>query len=135
MRLADQEFELLPGPEGFKRRRFYRDAAWMDVPSHFTVEPVDAQRPPHRRLLRLNAGSNDKRRDDDDFFVRRFRAIQWTYDCASLTDCTSANNFQEEALVELRNARTPGKSKTAHPRARDTATLRLRWSPAPQRPV
>src|SRR5690606_25316252 len=42
VRLADQEFELLPGPEGFKRRRFYRDAAWMDVPSFFSVEPVDA---------------------------------------------------------------------------------------------
>ncbi len=30
---VEQEFELLAGPEGYKRRRFYRDAAWMDVPS------------------------------------------------------------------------------------------------------
>jgi hypothetical protein len=43
VRMVDQEFDLLQGPEGFKRRRFYRDAAWMDVPSFFTVEPVDAR--------------------------------------------------------------------------------------------
>jgi hypothetical protein len=133
VKLAEQEFELLPGPEGYKRRRFYRDAAWMDVPSHFTVEPVDAQGRPTGPSIRLEAGSNHKRRDDDDFFVRRFRAIQWAYDCASPTDCGSANNFLEEALVELRYARTPCKSKTLTLNSR-TAALRLRWSLRPSAP-
>lgn len=133
VRLADADFELLPGAEGYKRRRFYRDAAWMDVPSFFTVEPVDAQGRPTGDAIRLNAGSNTKRRDDDDFFVRRFRAIQWTYDCVALQDCTGADNFLEEALVELRYARTPGKGKTLtlHP---NTAALRLRWSLRPSAP-
>jgi hypothetical protein len=130
VRLAEQEFELLAGPEGFKRRRFYRNAAWMDVPSFFWVEQVDAQGRITAAPLVLNAGANDKRREDDDFFVRRFRALQWTYDCTSATDCAGANNFMEEALVELRHARTPCKDKllNLHPR---TTALRLRWSLRP----
>jgi hypothetical protein len=130
VRKVDEEFELTPGTEGYKRRRFYRDAAWMDVPSSFTVEPVDAQGRPTGGPINLNVGSNDKSRDDDDFFVRRFRAIQWTYDCVALHDCTGANNFLEEALVELRYARTPGKNKTLTLRP-NTAALRVRWSLRP----
>jgi len=133
VRMVEQEFELLPGPEGFKRRRFYRDAAWMDVPSSFTVEPVDA----HGRLagepVVLSAGSNDRRRDSDDFFVRRFRAIQWTYDCVAVGNCAGANNFSEEALVELRHARTQAKSKLLRLRPNAVA-LRLRWSLRPSAP-
>jgi hypothetical protein len=133
LRQVDQEFELAPGPEGFKRRRFYRDAAWMDVPSTFTVEQVDAQGRTLGRALELNAGSNSKRREDDDFFIRRFRAIQWTHDCVALDNCTGANNFMEEALVELRHARTPCKEKqlTLDPR---TKAIRLRWSLRPSAP-
>jgi predicted CXXCH cytochrome family protein len=133
VKLAEQEFELLPGPEGYKRRRFYRDAAWMDVPSHFTVEPVDAQGRLTGRPVRLEAGGNKKRRDDDDFFVRRFRALQWTYDCATAEDCSTATNFMEEALLELRHARTPCKSKTLTLSPR-TVKLRLRWSLRPSAP-
>ena len=40
--LADQEFVLLANPDGtFTRRRFYRDAAWMNAPSTFTLEQRD----------------------------------------------------------------------------------------------
>lgn len=133
VRLAEQEFELLKGPEGFKRRRFYRDAAWMDVPSSFIVEPVDARGRPTGEPIRLSAGSNDQRRDSDDFFVRRFRAIQWTNDCVAVGNCAGANSFTEEALVELRYARTAAKSKTLtiHP---NTTELRLRWSLRPSAP-
>ncbi|HLL00571.1 MAG TPA: cytochrome c3 family protein [Myxococcaceae bacterium] len=133
VKLAEQEFEVLPGPEGYKRRRFYRDAAWMDVPSHFTVQPVDAEGNPTGRAIRLEAGSNKHRRNDDDFFVRRFRAIQWTYDCASHADCSTATNFMEEALVELRYARTPCKSKTLT-LSPQTAKLLVRWSLRPSAP-
>jgi hypothetical protein len=133
VKLAEQESELLPGPEGYKRRRFFRDAAWMDVPSFFSVQPVDANGNPTGGAVRLEAGSNKRRRDDDDFFVRRFRAIQWTYDCASLEDCSTASNFLEEALVELRYARTPGKSKTLTLRP-NTAKLIVRWSLRPSAP-
>jgi hypothetical protein len=133
LRLAEQEFELLPGPEGFKRRRFYRGAAWMDVPSIFIVEQVDAHGRTIGRPLYLNTGSNHTRREDDDFFVRRFRAIQWTYDCAAIDNCAGANNFMEEALVELRYARTPCKDKQLALDPRTTA-LRLRWSLRPSAP-
>ncbi|WP_224248610.1 cytochrome c3 family protein [Hyalangium gracile] len=133
LRLAEESFELLAGPDGYKRRRFYRDAAWMDVPSYFMVEQVDARGHLVALPIILNAGSNDKRREDDDFFVRRFRAIQWTYGCVSESSCVGASNFLQEALVELRNARTPCKSKnfTLHP---STKALRLRWSLRPVAP-
>ncbi|WP_157231825.1 cytochrome C [Hyalangium minutum] len=133
VRQVDEEFELSPGPEGYKRRRFYRNALWMDLPSIFIVEQVDAQGRTLGRPLELNAGANDQRRDDDDFFVRRFRAIQWTYDCRSLESCAGANNFMEEALVELRNARTPCKEKLLKLDSR-TKALRLRWSLRPSAP-
>ncbi|MFL5345274.1 MAG: cytochrome C [Hyalangium sp.] len=131
--LAEQAFELLAGPDGYHRRRFYRDAAWMRVPSFFLVEQVDGNGNILAAPVVLNAGSDDKRRDDDDFFVRRFRAIQWTYGCPTVTDCTGSTSFMEEALVELRNARTPCKSKilTLDPR---TKALRLRWSLRPVAP-
>ena len=42
------------------------------------------------------------RTNNDSFFTRRLRAIQWTNNCASATDCSTATSFMEEALVELR---------------------------------
>jgi hypothetical protein len=133
VKLAEESFELLAGPDGYKRRRFYRDAAWMDVPSYFMVEQVDARGHLTALPVILNAGSNDRRRDDDDFFVRRFRAIQWTYGCVALGNCTGATSFQEEGLVELRNARTPCKNKVFTLNSR-TKALRLRWSLRPVAP-
>jgi hypothetical protein len=133
VKMVEQEPVLLEGPEGYSRRRFYREAAWMDVPSFFTVEPVDSHGQLTSAPIRLNAGSNDKRRDDDDFFVRRFRAIQWTNDCVSPTNCDGATHFLEEALVELRDSRTPGKSKTIT-LSPCTSALRVRWSLRPSAP-
>ncbi|ADO70621.1 cytochrome c [Stigmatella aurantiaca] len=132
VKLADESFDLLAGEDGFKRRRFYRDAAWMDVPSAFTVEPVDAQGRLTGLPILLFTGSND-RKDSDDFFVRRFRAIQWTYGCRTSTDCTGSNSFLEEGLLELRNARTPAKNKTITLNSQ-TKALRLRWTLRPFSP-
>src|SRR6185503_7774532 len=44
------------------------------------------------------------------------------------SDCAGASSFQEEALVELRNARTPGPVFTLAP---STAALEVRWSLKP----
>ncbi|MFP2900633.1 cytochrome C [Corallococcus sp. 4LFB] len=135
VRLADQEFVGLSNADGtYTRRRFYRDAAWMKATSLFTVEPVDA----HGRLtgapVLLNIGSDDTRRTErDDFFIRRMRAIQWTRDCRSLTDCTGARAYEEEALVELRNAYDHAKKQTLTFTSR-TVGLRLRWSLRPFAP-
>ncbi|MDC0710913.1 cytochrome C [Stigmatella sp. ncwal1] len=127
---VEQEFELLGSEEGYKRRRFYRNAAWMNLPSSFFVEPVDEYGRLTGLPILLNAGQNDKRQDTDDFFVRRFRAIQWTYDCPALQNCAGASNYLEEALLELRNARTQAKQKTLTLNSR-TKALRLRWTLRP----
>jgi hypothetical protein len=134
LRKVDEEPVLLGGPGAFTRRNFYRDAAWMDVPSFFTVEPVDSSGRPTGAAVKLNAGSNSKRRGNkDDFFVRRFRAIQHFFDCASPTDCSTARNIQEEALVELRNAYNHAQAQTLT-FSPATAGLRLRWSLRPSAP-
>lgn len=133
VRLADEETALLPGPTGYIHRRFYRSAAWMEVPSFFTVEPVDAQGRLTALPVVLRAGGDDKRRDSDDFFIRRFRAIHTTSDCISPSDCTGAHLFQEEALVELRNARTEAKAQT-FTFTPNTVALRLRWNLSPVAP-
>jgi hypothetical protein len=132
VRVADQESTGLGAP--FTRRRFYRDAAWMDVPSFFTVEPVDQ----HGRLtgapVLVNAGSEYTRRtESDDFFVRRFRAIQTATNCATRTDCSGSTSFEEEALVELRNAYDHAKAHTLTFQP-NTRALRLRWSLRPFAP-
>ncbi|MCY1017249.1 cytochrome C [Pyxidicoccus sp. MSG2] len=132
VRVADQESTGLGAP--FTRRRFYRGAAWMDVPSFFTVEPVDQ----HGRLtgapVLVNAGSEYTRRtESDDFFVRRFRAIQTATGCATRTDCSGSTSFEEEALVELRNAYDHARAHTLTFQP-NTRALRLRWSLRPFAP-
>ncbi|WP_223646501.1 cytochrome C [Corallococcus sp. EGB] len=135
VRLADQEFVGLANADGtFTRRRFYRDAAWMKAPSLFTVEPVDALGLLTGAPVLLNIGTDDTRRTEtDDFFIRRMRAIQWTRDCRSLTDCDGARAYEEEALVELRNAYAHAKKQTLTFNSR-TVGLRLRWSLRPFAP-
>jgi len=120
--LEDQSFVNLPNPDGtFVRRRMYRDARWMENPSIFFVEQLDA-----RGVLRgvpviVDTGLSQLRTDIDSFFTRRMRAIQWTNDCASKTDCSHAHSFMEEALVELRYANGPNPGFQM-----DSATTQLR---------
>lgn len=134
LRKADEEPVLLGSPGAYTVRRFYRDAAWMDVPSFFTVEPVDSRGRLTGAPVVLNVGSERKRRTEkDDFFIRRFRAIQSLLDCATPTNCSGARNIQEEALVELRNAYDHAKAQTLTFQPSTTA-LRLRWSLRPAAP-
>lgn len=125
-KLADQEFVLLANANGtFTRRRFYREAKWMEQDSDVTVQPLDAAGAPVGPRMTYQAGKESKRKDSDDFFDRRFRAIQWTYDCPTAKDCTGAHSFEEEALVELRYAMHPERTFELSPR---TASLEVRWS-------
>jgi len=129
---ADQEFVLSQNPDGtFTRRRFFRHARWMDRASRFTVEQIDAAGHAVAEPVTVRTGVEDQRRTSDDFFDRRFRAIQWTYDCASTTDCSGAQSFQEEALVELRYAMHPEQTFRIR---RSTAALRVTWSLRPHSP-
>jgi hypothetical protein len=124
--LADQEFVLLPNANGtYTRRRFYRDASWMDKRSNVTVQARDAAGAPLGSPMTFEAGANSERRPSDDFFDRRFRAIQWTYDCPTASNCSGAHAFAEEALVELRNAMHPERTFVLSPLA---ASLEVSWS-------
>jgi hypothetical protein len=124
--LDDQEFVLLSNADGtFTRRRFYRDALWMALPNWFVLEQVDANGSRVGELIVASAGVDAFRHSTDGFFDRRYRAIQWTYDCPSPTDCTGATSFQEEALVELRYGMHAGNTFQLH---NNTVAMRLHWS-------
>jgi hypothetical protein len=117
----EQEFVLLPNADGtFTRRTFFRGADWMNDRSTFRLEQVDRIGRTIGSTIVVEA-----------FFTSRFRAVQWTRDCRTATDCTGAKAFEEEALVELRNAMHPEQTFTIEP---GTTALRLHWSLRPGRP-
>lgn len=125
----EEEFVLLANPDNtFTRRAFFSGATWMAVRSTFRLEQVDGRGRPSGKALVFDAGSDHDRRPGDDFFVRRLRAIQWTRDCASSSDCSGATQFEEEALVELRHATQPGRTFKIE---EQTRALRLHWSLRP----
>jgi hypothetical protein len=127
--MADQSAEDTPGPDGtYTNRRFYRHAAWMDKKSSFTVLQVDGSGHPTATPTVVSAGADDKQRDADGFFVRRMRAIQWTFGCSSRSNCAGSHAFQEEALVELRDSLHPEATFKIEP---TTAALRVVWSQNP----
>jgi hypothetical protein len=123
---VDREPVLLANPDGtFRRRRFFRGAAWMTADSAFTLEQLDARGTPLGAPLVVDTGRAFAPQASDGFFDRRIRAIQWTNDCRSPTDCTGAKAFEEEALVELRTALRPDHVFRI---AASTAALRLTWT-------
>lgn len=127
----DQELILLPNPDGtFQRRRFFRDAAWMNTDSAFALQQLDARGDAIGPPLYTSAGLEHARGAYDGFFDRRFRAIQWTRDCRSTTNCDGAKLYEEEALVELRYAMRPDRTFALAPRA---AALKLTWLTQPAR--
>ncbi|WP_394830918.1 cytochrome c3 family protein [Pendulispora rubella] len=109
----------------YTNRRFFRNARWMNERSFLILEQLDGRGRPTSAPLIYDAGIDRDRRDTDDFFVRRTRGIQWTFDCKTRTDCTGAKKFREEALVELRNAMHP--DRTFYISAA-TTQFRLTWS-------
>jgi hypothetical protein len=128
----EQEFVLLANPDGtFRRRRFFRDAAWMLGNSEFSLEQIDHRGRRIGNVLSVETGVDHERRSSDGFFDRRFRAIQWTNDCRSERDCTGAVSYEEEALVELRYGERPDRTFTI---AAQATALRLSWSLRPGRP-
>jgi hypothetical protein len=121
-RRVDESFVSVPNADGtFTRRRMFREARWMNEPSRFVIEQLDAADHRLGRPLVVDTGHEFRRSATDSFFVRRLRAIQWTNNCMSRSDCTGATSFMEEALVELRYASHPSPSV-----ALDAATTRLR---------
>jgi hypothetical protein len=122
----EQEFQLLPNPQGkFTRSRFYTGAKWMKKRSKFTVSQIDANGVVTDSPIVVRAGKDGNLNATDDFFIRRLRAIQWTRDCPSSTDCGGATQFEEEALIELRNATDMAPTFQLNP---STVALRIEWS-------
>ncbi len=115
----------------FTMRKFYRGALWMEAPSLFVIEQLDARGRATARPVEVSSGLSEVRLPNDDFFVRRLRAIQWTYDCVSPSDCTGATVFSEEALVEIRDSLQPQKTFVFQPA---TTQLRVVWTMAPSHP-
>ncbi|HEY0189837.1 MAG TPA: hypothetical protein VGC42_01865 [Kofleriaceae bacterium] len=125
----DQEFILLANGDGtFQRRRFFRDADWMNTDTAFELQQLDVNGTPIGVPFYTSTGLEHARGAYDGFFDRRIRAIQWTRDCRTVTRCDGAKAFEEEALVELRNAMRPDRAFTL---AADTAALRLTWLTQP----
>lgn len=130
--LADQTFLSEANADGtFTRQRFYRKSKWMDQPSLFVIEQVDAQGRATALPMIIDTGLEYLRTPVDSFFVRRMRAIQWTYDCPSTTSCAGATNFSEEALVELRYANGPNPNFQFKS---NTTALKVTWSQKPNAP-
>jgi hypothetical protein len=126
VKFIEQEPVAAPNPDGtFVRRRFYRDAVWMHSPSSFTITQLDANGKATAPAVTVGSGLDTQRQASDDFFVRRMRAIQWTYDCRGPADCTGAHAFSEEALVELRDSMHSDRTFAFQP---STTQLRVVWS-------
>ena len=120
---------LLANADGtYTDRRFFRDAAWMEDPSFIQIWQVDASGNRVSRKITVYNGTDDRRGFLDSFFIRRLRAIQWAYDCAAPDDCSTATNFMEEGLVELRNTRNSLDSFKIRPNA---TGLRMTWTANP----
>lgn len=127
--LDDQEFVGLGNPDGtFTRRRFYTGARWMRRPSVMVISQLDDRGRPTAAPWVLNLGADSHRSPLDTFFIRRTRAIQWTYDCPSKDDCSGASLFQEEGLVELRHSAWTHQVRRFASR---TTRLELLWSELP----
>ena len=136
---ADQSFVDVPNADGtWTRRRFYRESAWMNLPSSFFIEQLDASGRPSGASLFVDSALEFLRTPNDSFFVRRMRAIQWANNCSTgpsnalpQGDCSTANNFTEEALVELRYSEGPLPNMQI---GANTTQLRFVWSLRPDKP-
>ncbi len=132
LQLVDQAPIILQNADGTTTyRHFFRFAKWMNTESNFLLEQVDSNGVPTAPPVELDAGREFQVKGRDDYWDRRFRAIQWTNDCASASDCSTATSFQEEALVELRYAQHPEKTFVIQP---STTALRLFWNQKPLEP-
>ena len=129
----EEEFVLLPNADGtFTRRAFFRGAAWMKAAASSASSRSTRAATPSAGRSPSTPASTTIAAHSDDFFDRRFRAIQWTRDCRHAAPTARARRrFEEEALVELRNAMHPEQTFTIDPR---TTALRLHWSVRPGRP-
>ncbi|MCK6548014.1 hypothetical protein L6R52_19340 [Myxococcota bacterium] len=111
---------------GFTRSRFYRGAAWMERPSLFILQPLDARGRPTGAPLVHHAGSDQKPGPQGDGFVRRFVARQVTPGCRAIGDCSNATQFLAQGLVQLRGPLSAALRARTIPAA--ATRLQLTWT-------
>lgn len=129
---AEESFVGQPNADGtFTRRRFFRDAEWMNDPSWFVIQQIDSSGHTVGIPTLVGTGLEHLRTPLDSFFIRRLRAIQWTHDCPTPETCDDATAYTEEALVELRSANG---SKPNFKLRDATTALRVTWSLKPHDP-
>jgi hypothetical protein len=126
------EEDWRPAADGtFTRQRFYRGARWMDQESTFTLIASAGSRPLGPPLV-VSAGADARTGAHGDFFVRRFVARQTTTGCAAIGDCSGAQAFTAQGLVQLREAENGAERARALPAG--TTKLTLAWSADPHHP-
>ncbi len=117
------------GDGTFTRQRFYRGARWMDQASVFEVTFLDDDSATLEGSLLAHAGRDDRLRESDDTFVRRFVARQIATGCPAIGDCSGAR-FTAQGLVQLRDALNGDRRAAAVPAA--ARRIVLTWSSDPE---
>lgn len=124
------EEDWRPSGDGtFMRQRFYRGARWMERPSLFELFPANEGGELLDEPIVAHAGVDDRSKESDDGFVRRFVARQIATGCPAVGDCSGAT-FVAQGLVQLRQARHPDERARTLPAA--TSQLILKWTEDPQ---
>ncbi|HEX5035281.1 MAG TPA: hypothetical protein VFW62_12450, partial [bacterium] len=112
----------------YQHQVFYRDARWMKVNSEFEVSAHDAF---GNKLaeLEIKAGRDDRWRQNDDAFERRFVARVVSTGCAAQGVCDNPEALHfAQAFVQLRTSLHP-ENDFKIPAA--TKKLKIRWSEYP----
>jgi len=102
VRMVEEDWRA-PGDGTFTRQRFYRGAAWMKRDSKFFAFPVDSTGKAVGNPLFVSAGTDNRWKDEDDGFVRRFTARQIATKCKAMGNCDGAT-FVAQGLAQFRDA-------------------------------
>ena len=114
----------------YQHQVFYRDAAWMDCASSFTVTARKANGQKLDKHV-YRAGRDDAWRNQDDFFERRFVARVVSSGCVAQGDCTNAGVVHTaEGLVQLQDNLHP---IDAFSMPANTASIDVEWTEAPSK--
>jgi predicted CXXCH cytochrome family protein len=120
----------VPSLDGtFTREHYYRNARWMENSGTFTVVALDARGQQVGSELVAHAGTDDRRKPQDDGFSRRFSARQLAVGCPSVGNCAGAT-FTSEALIQFRDALHPERDARTIPAS--ATGLRLSFDQFPR---
>lgn len=126
---VDEDWRLESNGFTYQHQVFYRDAAWMNEASSFTVTARDAS---GQRIDKhvYRAGRDDRWREHDDFFERRFVARVVSTGCVAEGDCSNEGVIHTaEGLVQLQDNLHPSDDPLTL--CENTASIDIEWTEAP----